>query len=271
LEDLRHRDMTLEVDGGHLHVDAPAVAITDELRAALVENRRSVGIPGLGAAHARKDQQTRGGNCEVYIMDADSSRQRRLTRTPDDEFFLAWSPDGERIAYTTNPSYDPMIWVMGADMDRERESNRRGDPERERKAWLDKLAETDRMRGNYQEQTAKGLVTIDELAARLEELEGTRRAAERELTIFSDHWENIERMERDKDLLLDPYTAMAPEALSSLTPEERHQVYKMLRLKVIAHLDGDVELAGDLVCILGGGEGKEGNMIEKSSSVETTP
>jgi hypothetical protein len=78
-------------------------------------------------------------------------------------------------------------------------------------------------------------------------------------------------MERDKDLLLDPYAAMAPEALSFLTPEERHQAYKMLRLKVIAHLDGAVELAGDLVCILGDGEVKEGNMIEKSSSSETTP
>jgi site-specific DNA recombinase len=154
-------------------------------------------------------------------------------------------------------------------MNRERQSNRCGDPELERKAWIDKHAETDRMRSNYQEQTAKGLMTIDELAARLEELEGTRRAAEWELTILSNHWENIERLERDKDLLLDHYAAMAPEALDSLTPEERHQVYKILRLKVTAPLSGDVELDGDLVCILGGGKGKEGNMIEKGSNLET--
>ncbi len=155
-----------------------------------------------------------------------------------------------------------MVW--------KRESNRRGDPELERKVWMDKLTETDRMRNNYQEQTAKGLMTIDELAARLEELEGTRRAAERELAILKNHQENIERLERDKNLLLDHYAAMAPEALSSLTPEERHQVYKMLRLKVIAHLSGDIELAGDLVCIPGGGKGKEGNTIEERSTLETT-
>jgi hypothetical protein len=39
LEDLRRRDVTLVADGGCLHVDAPAGAITNELRAALVKNK----------------------------------------------------------------------------------------------------------------------------------------------------------------------------------------------------------------------------------------
>ncbi len=39
LEDLRRRDVILEVEGDRLHVDAPAGAITDELRAALAENK----------------------------------------------------------------------------------------------------------------------------------------------------------------------------------------------------------------------------------------
>ncbi len=127
------------------------------------------------------------------------------------------------------------------------------------------------MRSGYQEQTAMGLMTIDELAARLKELEDMRRAAERELASLRDHQENLVRLEQDKDLLLDHYAAMAPEALGSLTPEERHQVYKMLRLKVIAHLCGDVELAGDLVCIVGRGLGKEGHATEERSNSETTP
>jgi predicted metal-dependent hydrolase len=39
LEDLRRRDVTLEAVGDRLHVDAPAGVMTDELRAALVENK----------------------------------------------------------------------------------------------------------------------------------------------------------------------------------------------------------------------------------------
>jgi hypothetical protein len=63
---------------------------------------------------------------------------------------------------------------------------------------------------------------------------------------------------------------MAPEALHSLTPEERHQVYKMLRLKVIAHLSGNAELAGDLVCILDGGKVGEDDVVEVRSKGERT-
>jgi hypothetical protein len=37
-------------------------------------------------------------------------------------------------------------------------------------------------------------------------------------------------MERDRDALLDSLAAAAPEALDSLTPEERYRWYKMLRL-----------------------------------------
>jgi site-specific DNA recombinase len=155
-------------------------------------------------------------------------------------------------------------------MARERQSSLRGDPELEKKAWMDKLADTDRLRSGYQEQAAKGLMTLDELAARLRELEGTRRTAEQELAILKNRRQSIERLERDKDLLLDHYAAMAPEALGSLTPEERHQVYKTLRLKVIAHLGGDVELAGDLVCIPDGGKVGEGDVVEERSKVETT-
>jgi flagellar motility protein MotE (MotC chaperone) len=80
--------------------------------------------------------------------------------------------------------------------------------------WVnyDKLAETDRMRSGYQAQAAKGLMTLDELAARLEELERTRKTAEQELLVLEDRRESLERLERDTDLLLDHYAGMAPEA-----------------------------------------------------------
>jgi TolB protein len=49
-------------------------------------------------------------------MDVDGSNQRRLTRTPEeDEGFPTFSPDGEEIAYVTNPIDNPAIHVMNAD------------------------------------------------------------------------------------------------------------------------------------------------------------
>jgi hypothetical protein len=39
---------------------------------------------------------------------------------------------------------------------------------------------------------------------------------------------------------------MVPEALESLAPDERHQIYKMLRLQVLAGADGGIEVTGAL-------------------------
>ena len=41
-EELRERDVLLEADGLTLHVDAPAGALTDELRTALRENKHAL-------------------------------------------------------------------------------------------------------------------------------------------------------------------------------------------------------------------------------------
>ena len=48
-------------------------------------------------------------------MGADGAGQKRLTPPPDHADLPAWSPDGERIAYSTDPAYAPTIWVMDAD------------------------------------------------------------------------------------------------------------------------------------------------------------
>ena len=55
--------------------------------------------------------------------------------------------------------------------------------------------------------------------------------------------EAIEALERDKETLLEYYASIAPEALDSLTPEERHQLYRMLRLEVMVRPDGDLEVS----------------------------
>jgi hypothetical protein len=119
-----------------------------------------------------------------------------------------------------------------------------GDPDRDAKVWAEKLAEVVWMRSGYQDLAAKGLMTFEELEEKLRGLEETRKTVECELGALRSRRERIEELERDKETLLESYAGMAPEALDSLLPEERHQVYKMLRLRVIAHVDRTLEVSG---------------------------
>jgi site-specific DNA recombinase len=120
----------------------------------------------------------------------------------------------------------------------------RGDPEGEAKAWLDKLAEADRMRRGYQEQAAQGYMTLDELGETLNDLEKTRETARLELAVLEGRRKRLEDLQQDANTLLESYAAMVPEALGALSPGERHRVYKMLRLKVSARLDGTLGVTG---------------------------
>ena len=119
---------------------------------------------------------------------------------------------------------------------------RQGDPAAETRYWLDKLPEVDEERRGFLRLAAKGRITEGELDEELARLVDTRKAAVRELEGLQRQTERLEQMERDRDAVLGYYAALAPEALDSLTSEERHRLYKMLKLKVLVAKSGDLEI-----------------------------
>jgi hypothetical protein len=129
----------------------------------------------------------------------------------------------------------------------------RGDPEAEALLWLGRITALDSKRSRYQDMAAEGLITFEELGAKLGELEADRATAERELEELNLRRSRLEDLERDKDILLQDYASMVPERLDELTGEERHQVYRMLRLQVHVSPNGDLDVRGVLreaVCTL---------------------
>ena len=122
----------------------------------------------------------------------------------------------------------------------------RGDPEAEALAWLGKIAALDSKRSRYQDMAAEGHITFEELGAKLRELAADRTTAERELEDLNLRRSRVEELERDKETLLKEYAGMVPGALDELTGEERHQIYRMLRLQVFVSPDGDLDVRGVL-------------------------
>jgi hypothetical protein len=152
---------------------------------------------------------------------------------------------------------EPLVWnyVSGvmknpeelrADLDRMIELEKRsgrGDPDEDAMVWTKQLAEVDRKRARYQEAFVADALTLPELKSYLAQLEETRKTAEHELAALRSREEYLRRLEADRDALLDSLEAQAPEALDSLTPEQRHQWYKLLKLKAAVFADGSVEVS----------------------------
>ena len=76
----------------------------------------AVGVALLMAdvqAHARiAFVSERDGNKEIYVMNADGSNLRNLTRNPARDSGPAWSPNGEHIAFDSSRGGNNEIYVM---------------------------------------------------------------------------------------------------------------------------------------------------------------
>jgi hypothetical protein len=119
----------------------------------------------------------------------------------------------------------------------------RGEPQREAKVWLGKLAEVERKRSGLQDMAVEGHISADEPWIKLGGLEETRKVAQRGLDLLASRPERFEAFERDKEAILESCERMAPEALDALAPEVRHQFYRMLRLRVVVEPDGATQIS----------------------------
>ena len=149
---------------------------------------------------------------------------------------------------------DPENLRAGLDGMIKRERSRSaGDPDKETPALERRLGEIRGRRARYQEMAAAGLVDFDELRERLAGLDEARGDLERALGAARRRADQLERLEHDRAVLMREYAGAVPEALSDLPPEERHRVYRMMRLEVALAPNGDMEMSGDVAPVSNNG------------------
>jgi hypothetical protein len=81
------------------------------------------------------------------------------------------------------------------------------------------------------------------------EVEAACRLARTELADAKARSERLRVLETDAEAVVALYSKMVPESLDTITPEERHRLYRILRLGVEVNLDGSLKVRGGIrVC-----------------------
>lgn len=56
-----------------------------------------------------------GGDIDLWVMDADGTNARRVTRTPGDDTLGGWSPDGSQIVFSNRNELGESLWVANVE------------------------------------------------------------------------------------------------------------------------------------------------------------
>jgi site-specific DNA recombinase len=134
---------------------------------------------------------------------------------------------------------DPDTIQRGLDSLIQRETEEvRDDTEQVITTLEERLSQNTHLRRAYQDQQAEGLMTLEELAARLEELEDTRKVLQAERASLERSQQKAKELENDRDTVVASLAASIPDTLDNLTGEEINTVYRKLRLRLIPSEDG---------------------------------
>jgi len=105
-------------------------------------------------------------------------------------------------------------------------------------SWLRRIAEIDIKHERLLDLHLDGDITTEQFRAKSAKLEEARAATEGQLEAARSRLTRLKDIEQSKDALVSHYTTLVPQELTELSSEEKNQIYKMMRLSILAQPDG---------------------------------
>jgi hypothetical protein len=209
---------------------------------------------GCGWAMRADRRRNKSGGAYYYYYRCGKKKDRGIGACEMSRSLRAEEIERRVWSWVKEQLLDPERLRVGLEhfIEEERSRGVRGDPERLLGACLRKISEFDAQRTRAQDLAIEGLLSTAELRDRLAGLEDQHRILESEAATLRAQQEALADLELEAEALMERYSAMVPEGLEHFTPEDRHEAYRALRLKVTVGVDGSVEAAGVLSGLLSG-------------------
>jgi site-specific DNA recombinase len=107
-----------------------------------------------------------------------------------------------------------------------------------------RLEKLERRRSGYIDLAADGDMSREELRRRLANVDEQREAARKALREVRDRQETIQKIRRDREMMLGRFSAMRGMDLLNISPENRRQVLQALRIRAEVDKGGNVRISG---------------------------
>ena len=163
------------------------------------------------------------------------------------------------------------LWAaFDALIQREREAMMGADPERDERAWAQKLAELDATRARMQDLAVEGLLSADELRDRLARSEEQRKTAQKELEAARSRGKRIADLKRDRLGVFFYWQRLERAGIMGACGGKQHRLYKRMGLRLEINASGDLRATGNLLPGLSEEDEEDGGALQTVSTSSLT-
>lgn len=227
-------------------VDAARAAVRDNVKTSNA-GRRFYELAGMVHCPCGRRCNTFVNNRPTYYYICSRYQTEGPSGCPNGKYLNAAKLERRIAARVADLLSDPAPLIRGIHARIETERKKLRNPDAEIGTWMRKIEDLDARESRLLDLYADGDIPKERLRAKTAETQAERATAESELAKARNRQTHVEALERDAALVLWLYAGGVASNLEALPADERRDLYRCMRLKVVVDADGNPEVSADLI------------------------